>query len=257
MSFAIWYIVKPTLEILILWWVFYRILVFFEGTRSFQVLKGITYLVLAFFVSQLFGFETLNWLLTKLFAISVIALLIIFQQELRVGLARLGQQHLFNVALAESEILAIIDEINTAVYKLARNKIGGIIAIEREVKLKTYIESGVPIDGKISAELIQSIFNPNSPLHDGGLITRGDRVVAASCLFPLSDNQQFSKTVGTRHRASLGLTEQTDAIVIMVSEETSQVSIAADGKFIPILNEELFGNTLREFLVKPAKNDKK
>jgi len=258
MSISIWGIwgtLKLILEITILWIVFYRILVFFEGTRAFQVLKGITYVLIAFLVSQILGFDTLNWLLTKFFAISIIALMIIFQQELRQGLARLGQQHLFSITLEEAEILAIIDQITTAIYKMARQKIGCLIAIERNAKLKTYIESGVPIDSKVSAELIQSIFSPQSPLHDGGVITRGDRIVAASCLFPLSDNPNFSKIIGTRHRAALGITEQTDAIVIMVSEETGEISVAADGRFIPIVNRERLVNILKSLLVAPSKKE--
>ena len=129
MTFFIWDIVKPTIEITILWVVFYRILVFFEGTRAFQVLKGITYLLIAFLLSQILGLDTLNWLLTKFFAISIIALLIIFQQELRQGLARLGQQHLFSVSLEEAEIIALIEEITAGVYKLAQQKIGCLMAV--------------------------------------------------------------------------------------------------------------------------------
>jgi diadenylate cyclase len=250
MSFVtIFSIVKTILEVSILWAVFYQILVFFEGTRSFQVLKGITLLVVAFLVFQIIRFDTLNWLLTKFFGLSIIAFLIIFQQELRQGLARLGQQHLFNIELEESEIIAIIEEITSAAYKISKNKIGCLIAIERDTKLKTYIESGIPIDGKISSELIQSIFIPRSPMHDGGLITRRDRIIAASCLFPLSDNPNFSKIIGTRHRAALGLTEQTDAIVIMVSEETGEISVAAEGRFIPVVNRDRLVNILKNLLV--------
>ena len=259
MTFFIWDYIKPTLEIMILWVVFYKILVFFEGTRAFQVLKGITYLLIAFLVSQILGFNTLNWLLTKFFAISIIALLIIFQQELRYGLARLGQRHLFAVTLEESEILAIIEEITSAAYKLARQKTGCLIAIERDTKLTTYIESGVPLDAKISAELLQSIFMHQSPIHDGGVITRGERIVAASCLFPLSDNPNFSKIIGTRHRAALGITEQTDTVVVMVSEETSEISVACDGRFIPIVNRERLVNILKDLLVvePPKKKNEK
>ncbi len=254
---SVWEIVKPGLEIIILWIVFYRILVFFEGTRAFQVLKGITYLLVIFLISQLLDFEILNWLLTKFFAISIIALLIIFQPELRQGLARLGQQHLFSIGLEESEIVEIIEEIVAAVHKLSRKKTGCLIAIERETKLRAYIETGVHIDAKISSELIQSIFNPQSPLHDGGLIIRGDRMVAASCLFPLSDNPNFNKIIGTRHRAALGITEQTDAIVVMVSEETGDISLAADGRFIPIVNRERLVNLLKGLLVGERKGKRK
>jgi len=256
MNFIFWEWIKPGIEIIILWIVFYQILVFFEGTRAFQVFKGIIYLICAFLLFQIFGLDTLNWMLTKFFAISIIALIIIFQQELRHGLARLGQQHLFNFGLEETEIIAIIEEITSSAYKLARQKIGGLIAIERETKLTPYIESGIMIDSKISSELIQSVFNPQSPMHDGGIITRGQRMVAAACLFPLSDNPNFSKIIGTRHRAALGITEQTDAVVIMISEETGEISVASDGRFIPIVNRERLVNILKDMLI-PEKSRKK
>jgi diadenylate cyclase len=255
--FWIWDFIKPALEIGILWVVFYHILVFFEGTRAFQVFRGISYLLIMFLGAQVLGLDVLSWLLTNFFAISIIALLIIFQPELRQGLARLGQQHLFNIALEESEILAIIEEIATAVYKLARQKVGCLIAIERETRLQTYIESGLDVDAKISAELIQSIFLVPSPLHDGGIILRGNRIVAASCLFPLSDNPSFSKITGTRHRAAIGITEHTDAVVMMVSEQSGEVSVAADGHFIPAANQERLTAVLKELLVSDARKKKK
>lgn len=257
MSFVFWEIIKPLLEIIILWIVFYQILVFFEGTRAFQVFRGIIYLLVAFLLFQILGLDTLNWLLTKFFAISIIALIIIFQQELRHGLAHLGQQHLFNFGLEESEIVAIIEEITSASYKLARQKIGCLIAVERETKLNAYIESGITIESRISSELIQSIFNPQSPIHDGGIILRGNRLVAVSCLFPLSDNPNFSKIIGTRHRAALGITEQTDSVVVMVSEETSEISVACDGRFIPIVNRERLVNILKDLLIPETKKKRK
>jgi len=249
----IWNIIKPEIEVAVLWYVFYQILVFFEGTRAFQVFKGFIYLLVAFLLSQILGLTTLNWLLRNFFAISIIAVLIIFQQELRQGLARLGQQHLFNVSLEESELLAIIEEITTAAYKLASRKIGCILAIEREAKLKTYVESGVALDANVSAELIQSIFMPTTPLHDGGIIIRNERILAAACLFPLSENANLSKIIGTRHRAALGITEQTDAVAIIVSEETGNISVAADGRFIPVVNKERFSNILKDLLLRQNK----
>lgn len=259
MIFFFWDKIQPTVEILILWTFFYKTLVFFHGTRAFQVLKGMTYLLLAFIGSQLLGLDTLNWLLKQFFAISIVAVLIIFHPELRQGLARLGQQHLFSLSLEESDILKILEELTTAAYKLSKQRIGCLIAIERETVLKTFIESGIQIDSLISSELLQSIFNPHSPIHDGGVIARGDRLVAASCLFPLSDNPNFSKIIGTRHRAALGITEQTDALVIMVSEESGEISLASEGRFIPIVTKERLINLLKDLLIvdKKDKNKKK
>ncbi len=254
--FYFWSMLKPTLEILILWFVFYRVLVFFEGTRAFQVLRGITYLIIAYLISQILGLDTIIWLLTKFFGLSIIAILIIFQQELRQGLARLGQGHLFTVSLGEAEMIAMIDELVDAVYKLSKRKTGCLMAIERETRLTSYSESGVAIDGKISSALLQSIFMPTTPLHDGGVIVKGDGIVAASCLFPLSDNPNFSRIVGTRHRAAVGLTEQTDAVVVMVSEETGEASIACDGRFIPVANKDRCFEILKELLIRTSKKKK-
>ena len=257
MSFNLLLIIKHLIEVIILWIVFYRVLVFFEGTRAFQVLKGLTYILIAFLICQLLGLTVLDWLLTKLFGLSIIAVLIIFQPELRQGLARLGQRHLFNIGLGESEMVAIIDELIAASYKLATKKTGCLMAIERDTKLKAYIESGIAMDAKLSSEIIQTTFTPYAPLHDGGMIISADRIVAASCLFPLTDNPNFNKILGTRHRAALGITEQTDAVVIVVSEETAEISVACDGKFIPIINRERFVNILKDLLITTPKKQKR
>jgi len=236
-------------EIIILWVVFYRTLLFFEGTRAFQVLRGITYLIIALLLSQILGFEVLNWLLRNFFSIWIIVIVVIFQNELRSGLARLGQQHLFTISLGEPEIKALIDEIYDTLSRLSKRKTGCLIAIEREMKLDLYVESGIVLDGKVSSAFLQTIFMPNTPLHDGGVVIRGERVAASSCLFPLSDNPSLGKTVGTRHRAALGLSEHTDALIVLVSEETGEISIAFEGRFIAVLNEEHFIKTVRHILV--------
>ena len=242
---------KAVVEVLILWGVYYHILIFFEGTRAFQVLKGILYLVLALLLSHLLHFEVLHWLLRNFFSIWIIVIVVIFQHELRSGLARLGQQHLFNVSLGEVEIEALVHELADAVYKLSRRKAGCLVAFERETKLNVYIDSGVVLDSKVSSPLLQSLFMTSSPLHDGGVVIRGERIAASSCLFPLSENPSVHKTVGTRHRAALGLTEQTDAVVIVVSEETGEVSLAFEGRFIAVNNEDHFSNLLKELMVPP------
>lgn len=246
----IWYSIKPYLEIAILWYMFYRILAFFEGTRAFQVLKGIIVLIAAFLVFQILGLKTVNWLITKLFALSVIGLIIIFQPEIRHGLARLGQQHFFAVALKKEEIVEIVKEIAAAAFRLSQKRVGALIAIERENKLSSYVESGIVLDSQINSELLQSVFNPHSPLHDGGVIISGPRIAAAVCLFPLTENPHFSKIMGTRHRAAIGLTEHMDAAVVVVSEETAEVSVAFQGRFIDVKSEEELINTLKDLLIK-------
>ena len=255
MTISVWFITKAVIEITILWIVYYRVLLFFEGTRAFQVLKGITYLIIALLASQVLGFEVLNWLLKNFFSLWIIVIVVIFQHELRSGLARLGQQHLFSISLGEVEIQAIIEEITDAVYKLSKHKTGCLIAVEREMKLNLYVDSGVSLDAKVSAPLLQSLFMNASPLHDGGVVIRGERIAASSCLFPLSESPSVSKTVGTRHRAALGLSEQTDAVIVLASEQTGDISIAFGGRFIPVHNQEHLINLLKELLV-PAKPKK-
>jgi len=218
---------RPAVEIGVIWFVFYYVLISIRGTRAIQVLKGLMVLFIAFFISQLLNLTTINWLLTKIFAISVIALLIIFQPELRRGLAHLGRNRFLAIFSRTEET---INEIVKAAGRLSKRKIGALIAIEREIGLKVYIESGVSMDSKVSNELIQTIFMPHTPLHDGGIIIQEQRIAAAGCLFPLTQNPSISKTMGTRHRAAMGLTEETDAICVIVSEETGAVSVAVSGK---------------------------
>lgn len=233
--FILW---KPIVEIIILWFVIYHIMLFFEGTRAVQVMRGIVILLVIFFIIQRLGLERLNWLFTKLFAISIIALLIIFQQEIRQGLARLGQRHLFSLSLRQEEIEQLLKEIIKAVEILSKERIGALIAIEKEISLKPYVESGVSLDAVVSANLIETIFTPHSPLHDGGMIIQHGRIAACGCLFPLSQNQYLSRIYGMRHRAAIGLSEETDAIIIIVSEERGDMSLVHGGRIYQGLKKE-------------------
>jgi len=245
-AIAIWfYPLKPIIEIGILWFVIYHIMLFFEGTRAIQVLRGIILLLLAFFLFQILGLQVLGWLLTKLFGISVIAILIIFHPEIRQGLARLGQRHLFVTPLREEELDSMLKEIGKAADNLCRDKIGGLIAIEKTDPLAAYIESGVVVDARVSSDLMQAVFTPINPLHDGGIVIQHGRIMAAGCLFPFTQNKDLSRIYGTRHRAALGLSEETDAIVIIVSEERQDVSLVYRGK--------LYRNLSREDLFSEAK----
>lgn len=237
---------KPIIEITILWFVIYHIMLFFEGTRAVHVLRGIVILLVMFFVFQKLGLERLDWLFTKLFAISVISILIIFHPEIRQGLARLGQRHLFDTVLREEELDYILREIVKAADSLSKYKIGALIAIEKQTPLKSYIESGVQIDADVSSELIQTIFTPNSLLHDGGIIIQHGRIAAAGCLFPLTENQDLSRIFGTRHRAAIGLSEETDAIAIIISEERGDMSLAYQGRLHQGLGREELLSKIKE-----------
>lgn len=243
---------KILVEIGILWFAFYVILIFARGTRGVHVLKGIILIVLFFIVTQKLGLHTINWIFTKLFAISVIAVLVIFQPELRRGLANIGQRGWSGIFFKESEI---IKEIAKAAEAFSRRKIGALIAIEREGRLGNYVESGIEIDAKVSAELLMTLFTPNAPLHDGGIIISGDRVVGAGCLFPLTQNPKVSRALGTRHRAAIGLSEETDAAVIVISEETGGISIATGGKMTHDMDKDALERTLIN-LFKPEKKKK-
>ena len=239
---------KPIIEIAILWFIIYEIMLFFEGTRAIQVLRGIVILLFAFFLFQRLNFAILDWLFMKLFAISVIAILIIFQPEIRQGLARLGQHHIFSLALREEELEEMLKKITKAAEGLCKEKNGALIVIQKYDSLTTYIENGVLVDAQLSSELIQTIFTPNNLLHDGGIIIQNGRIASAGSLFPLSQNQDLSRVFGTRHRAALGLTEETDAIVIIVSEERNDMSLVYRGRLYKDLSREELISKTKEFI---------
>lgn len=232
---------KPAVEILIFWCGYYVLLVYVKDSGMAQALKGLVFLVALFFISELMKLETIAWVLSHLFQISIIGFLIIFHPELRRGLTRIGQSPLFKMFLKEEKL---IDEITRAVVTLAKHKTGALVAIEREVGLKPYIESGISLDAVLTSELLMTVFMPNTPFHDGGAIIQGGRIVAVGCLFPLSQSQKLSKALGTRHRAGLGLSEETDALVIVVSEETGIITLMDKGKITRDVEE----NQLREYL---------
>ena len=220
---------KAVIEIVILTMFLYYILLFIKGTRAVQVLKGVFFLIILFMFSQKLDLVVLNWLLTMFMPIAIISLIIIFQPELRRGLARLGRNPFF-IALSEDK--QIPDIVADAVMTLSKRKIGAIIVFEQEIGLKNYINTGIILDAFITKELICSIFMPSSPLHDGAVIIERDRLSASSCLLPLSQYHHLSKSLGTRHRAAVGLSEETDALVIVISEETGTVSIAENGNIV-------------------------
>lgn len=238
MAFELSSIWKIALEMVILWFIYYMVFLFIRGSRTVQLVKGLVIIVLLLIITQQSGLTTISWIMTKIFPISVLAFLIIFQPELRRGLARLGQ---FGALLKEERV---IDEIVKSASILSKKKIGALIAIEREIGLRPYIESGIPLDSKVTSELINTIFMPNTPLHDGGIIIQGGTIIAAGCLFPLSQDPRLSKTMGTRHRAAIGLSEEIDAVVIVVSEETGAISVSIAGKLTRDLDKETLSKIL-------------
>lgn len=240
---------KPVVEILILWFFIYHILLFFVGTRASQALRGIIILLLAFLIFQKFDFFVLNRLFKELFGISVIAILIIFHPEIRQGLASIGKGKVFKTNQKDEDTDFIISQIAQACENLAQNKLGALIAIEKNDSLSAYIQSGEVIDSRICADLIEAIFTPNNPLHDGALIIQKARIAAAGCIFPLTENQQLSRIFGTRHRAALGLSEESDAVLIIVSEERHDISIIYRKKFYKDLGGQQLETKIKELLL--------
>ncbi len=219
-------------EVLVVAVLVYRLLLLIQRTRAMQMLLGLLLLAGIYFTAQLFNLLLLRYILEYLFQYGVIAALVVFQPELRSALARLGQSRMLRVfqTLEESEV---VDEVVEAVEQLSRSKIGAIIAIEREVGLDEYAETGNAVDARVSSEILTTIFTPYSPLHDGAVIISGDVVKTAGAILPLTQYPLQDKSLGTRHRAAIGLSEETDALVVVVSEETARISIAHRGRLEP------------------------
>jgi diadenylate cyclase len=218
-----WY---DVLQILLVAWVIYRLLLFLAGTRALQILVGITALVFVYFAALLLKLSMITTLLGVVFTYGAFAAIVVFQPELRHALARISR--VITVFGSPGQRQAA-DEIADAAERLARNGTGAIIAVERDVSLEQYLETGTPMRAQVSADLLTTIFTPYSPLHDGAVVVRGDQIIAAGCVLPLTQFPVTDRSLGTRHRAALGLSEESDATIIVVSEETSKISIAVQG----------------------------
>lgn len=231
--------INVIVDISIVSYIIYKVLTLLRGTRAVQLLKGITTLLLIWLVSNFLHLDTLRWLVKELFSVGAIALIIIFQPELRRALEQLGRGHLLTrVINAEEAAVKVVSEVVKAVSYLAEHQVGALIVLERETGLSDYIETGVGIEGRLSSELLKNIFSPNTPLHDGAVIIRNDQLAAASCYLPLSENPSIHKELGTRHRAGIGMSEVSDAVTVIVSEETGQISLAIHGVLERGLSEE-------------------
>jgi diadenylate cyclase len=217
-------------EIFVVSYLLYRELLVYTGTRAFQVLIGFVVLVSVYVASQTLQLRLIPYLLSQVFTYGAFALIVIFQPELRAGLARLGRTRFFQ-AFSKLEQEEVMDEIAEAADRLAKAKIGGIIAIEQEVDLLNHVDHGTALDADLSAELLTTVFTPYSPLHDGAVIVKRDRIAnAGSVILRLSESPTVDRSLGTRHRAALGLSEETDALVVVISEETGQISLAHQGR---------------------------
>jgi diadenylate cyclase len=233
------------LDILIVAFVIYRLLVFIKGTRAVQMAVGLGLIVAFFYLARLLQLNTITWMLTTVLPYFVFMIVVIFQPEIRRALARFGQAPLFT-GFSSINRNEFYDEIILAVTTLASNQTGALIVIERDIGLKTYIESGIALDAALSYDLLVTVFNPSVPLHDGAVIVQNGRIAAAACFLPLTVKPRLSKELGTRHRAAIGVTEETDAVAIIVSEETAAISFAHDGEMERYLDPDTLRVRLRD-----------
>jgi diadenylate cyclase len=239
------------LDIALMSLIIYRLLLILKGTKAVQMLIGLGILLLASLASRYLELYTIDWLVQSFLAQIVIAIIVLFQPEIRRALAHIGEAQFLTFTKAEE--LKSLEEIVRASISLANRKIGALMVIERETSLKDFIEVGTPLDARVSRELLASIFHPTSPIHDGAVIIKGNRVAAAGCFLPITLSSELSKALGTRHRAGIGLTEETDAIAIIVSEETGFISMAMNGKLETKLDMGTMRDTLTDIFTAPKR----
>ena len=253
--------VTDIIEILILAFLIYKIIKWIKKTRAWIIVKGLAVVLVVWIVAYLLDFNVILWIFANTITVGITAIIILFQPEFRQVLENLGQKYAVNrlMFLRENEkenfTDKTLDELVRATFELARNKTGALIVIEQDVLLNEYIKTGIDIDAIVSSQLLVNIFEHNTPLHDGAVIIRNDRVTSATCYLPLSNNLRLPKELGTRHRAGIGLSECTDAFVIIVSEETGRVSIAQNGELTRNAGSEQLRNkliTAQKKVVEPA-----
>ncbi|MEW6419533.1 MAG: diadenylate cyclase CdaA [Nitrospirota bacterium] len=220
---------QDVVDIILMSIILYRLLLIIKGTKAAQMLIGLGVLLFASLLSRYLELYTIDWLIQSFWAQIFIAIIILFQPEIRRALAQMGETQFLHT-LTSAEELKSLEEIVRATISLSNRKIGALIAIERDTSLKDFVEMGTALDAKVSKEVLLSIFHPTSPIHDGAVVIKGNRIVAAGCFLPITTSPEISRSLGTRHRAGIGLSEETDAVIIIVSEETGIISMAINGK---------------------------
>ncbi len=226
------------LDIAIVSVLIYELLKLLHRTHAVQILIGGGLIMLLYYAAQFTPLQTLNWLIGDMFGYAVFAVIVLFQGDIRRALARLGRAPFFRYVNRPAATDQTIEEVVEALRVLAERKIGAIVAIEREIGLRNYVESGIPLDAKVSYDLLVTVFQPGSPMHDGAVLIQQDRIAAAACFLPLSVDTPVARNLGTRHRAAIGLSEESDAIVLVLSEETGLVSMVVDAQMEPDLEPE-------------------
>ena len=241
------------IDIVVVAYFLYRLYLMLKNTRAATLVKGLLVLVAFMIVCRTLNLHVISWLLEKSMTVIMVALPVVFQPELRRALEQIGRGKLFRKGseLDEQELEAMLEDVAAATKVMSKAKVGALMVFERATGLVERIETGVPIDGLVSSGLIQNIFVKDMPLHDGAVVIRGNRIVAACCLLPLTENRNLSQELGTRHRAAIGISEQSDAMVLVVSEETGAISIARNGELVRYLTVDDVKEILRNAIVQP------
>ncbi|WP_270310708.1 diadenylate cyclase CdaA [Weissella cibaria] len=237
------------IDVVIVWWLLYRLMMLIRGTKAITLLRGVGIVIVVKVVSWYIGLTTISWLTDQIINWGVIALVVVFQPEIRRGLEHLGRSALFKQRQAYQDETKLINELDDAIQYMSKRHIGALISIEMETGLEEYIETGIKIDAEVTSQLLINTFIPNTPLHDGAVIIKDARLAAAAAYLPLSDNPTIPKELGTRHRASVGISEVTDALTIVVSEETGAVSITRNAELMQSLSREDYRKYLTRQLV--------
>jgi diadenylate cyclase len=245
-----WSLVRTWGDVLVVWYLVYRLMMLAKGTRAWQIITGLLFFVCVLAFSSWAQLAALNWILQKLFYLGPVAIVILFFPELRHALEEVGRLGFWGKnfsGLDKEDLSTMIGEITRAAETLAEKKVGALMVLERETGLTDIIETGTALNADVNAELLQTLFYPGTPLHDGAVIIRRDRIVAAGCTLPLSENPNIGTTVHTRHKAGLGITEQSDALALIVSEERGTISLAFRGKMVALRGDDLRHRLIQEF----------
>ncbi|WP_213356464.1 diadenylate cyclase CdaA [Enterococcus casseliflavus] len=253
-----WSFLVNVLDVIVVWYLVYKLIQLVRGTKAIQLFKGVGLFIVLRFLAGIVGLKTLSWLMDQVITYGVIAAIVIFQPEIRRGLEHLGRSSFFKTSKNEKrrdEVL--VQALDKAVQYMAKRKIGALITIERTTGLEEYIETGIPLDADVTGELLINIFIPNTPLHDGAVILRDDKIAVASAYLPLSESPLIPKEFGTRHRAAVGISEVSDALTIIVSEETGDVSITLNNRMLTELSREEYLDVLNRELVPEEKPGKR
>lgn len=250
-------IIRIVVDIAIVWYVLYKLIMIIRGTKAIQLLKGIVVVIIVWALSILFELKTIQWITNQAILWGVLVIIILFQPELRRALEQLGRGSIFTrSSLSQEEVTnEIIGSIVTSTVYMAKRRIGALITIELETGIGEYAETGIAINADLSNQLLTNIFTPNTPLHDGAVIIKNDKIVAAACYLPLSESPTISRDLGTRHRAAVGISEVTDALTIVVSEETGSISYTKNGELIRDVSEEELAAVLKKSLIQSTRTE--